>query len=66
MHTKIHGLHNFECDACGEVLETDTKDWTEALRIMRSSDWRANQIGKDWVHTCFGCTEEADRERRKR
>lgn len=66
MHTKIHGRHHFECDSCGEVLDTDTKDWTEALRIMREQNWRARQIGNDWVHSCFGCAEPDARNTRAR
>ena len=66
MLTKIHGKFQCECDACGETLETETADFAEALRIMRSADWQARKLGQDWVHTCFGCTGEADRERRAR
>jgi hypothetical protein len=66
MLTHIHGRHVFECDACGETLETETKDFSEALRIMRSAEWRARQVGSDWVHTCFGCAEEGDRNARAR
>lgn len=66
MLTKIHGHHQFECDACSDTLATNTRDFAEALRIMRASDWRARQIGQDWVHTCFGCADEADHARRAR
>ena len=55
MRTKIYGKHVFECDACGETLETDTEDFAGALQIMRSAKWQSQQIGSDWVHTCFGC-----------
>ncbi len=63
MMTKIHGKHTVECDACGDTLETDTADFAEALRIMRSADWQARKIGQDWVHTCFGCKDEGERHR---
>lgn len=66
MLTKIHGKHCFECDNCGDTLESDTDDFPDALRIMRSQNWQAKKIGQDWVHTCFGCTETEARNERAR
>lgn len=65
MLTKIHGKHCFECDSCADTLSTDTTDFTEALKIMRQENWQARKIGTDWVHTCFGCDEEAREAHRK-
>jgi hypothetical protein len=66
MLTKIHGKHVFECDRCNETLETDTADFNGALRILRGADWRSHQIGRDWVHTCFGCATDADAPARRK
>lgn len=66
MKTRIHGKHVFECDACGDSLETDTSDWREALQAMRDTDWQARQIGSDWIHTCNACKEPREREGRAR
>jgi hypothetical protein len=55
MLARIHGKIQFECDACGASLDTETSDFTEARRILRDRDWRTQQIGSDWVHTCDGC-----------
>lgn len=66
MLTRIHGKYVFECDACGDTLETETKDFNEALRIMRDANWRAQQVGSDWVHSCFGCADGEPRNDRAR
>lgn len=66
MLDRQHGKIVVECDACGETLETDTKDFSEALRIMRAADWQARKLGQDWIHTCFGCAEKSEREERAR
>jgi hypothetical protein len=44
----------FECDACGECLYTECRDFVEALYSMRTNDWTAIKIGDVWVHNC-GC-----------
>lgn len=66
MIDRQHGKIIFECDACGEVLETDTSDFTAALTAMRAAQWRAAPFGKDWVHTCNGCADTAERKNRAR
>lgn len=53
----------FECDACGEVLDTETDHFNEALRILRNAGWRAVKVGQDWVHTCFACVGADDQQR---
>ena len=47
----------FECDACGEVLETEEKEFSEAKRRLDAADWRARKVGSDWIHTCPDCVE---------
>lgn len=66
MMDRQHGNFIFECDACGATLDTDTRDFNEALGIMRRANWRASPIGKDWVHTCDGCAEKTQRDARAR
>lgn len=55
MLDRQHNNLIFECDSCSEVLETETRDFSEALRLMRNAGWRAAKIGVDWVHTCAQC-----------
>lgn len=45
----------FECDGCGEVLETGTGDFSSALNLMRRERWRAVKFGEDWNHYCPDC-----------
>lgn len=52
---RIHGNVVFECDACGEELDTETPDFASALVMMRAEDWRARKFGQDWVHSCPDC-----------
>jgi hypothetical protein len=55
MLTRLHGKINIECDACGEVLDTETRDFNEALQVMRAEGWVAEKIGDDWSHYCPAC-----------
>ena len=45
----------FECDACGEVLETDHSDVATAWRTAAKEEWESRKIGQDWVHGCPRC-----------
>ena len=43
----------FSCDACGEALETDTDDFTEANVQRRDAGWQAwKEVEGEWVHFC--------------
>jgi hypothetical protein len=55
MRIKIGTEIVFECDECGDNLETGTNDWDEALDYMRDNDWTAQKIDDVWCHFCFGC-----------
>lgn len=47
-----HGKIVFECDACGDTLETDTNDFNEANTARRDAGWLAEKVGRDWLHFC--------------
>jgi hypothetical protein len=49
------GVILFECDSCDEVLDTETKDFDEALANLRRAEWSARKIGRDWIHGCPKC-----------
>lgn len=50
------GQYVFECDACGDTLETDTDDFNEANTSRRDFGWLAEKVGRDWLHFCSeGC-----------
>ena len=45
----------FVCDTCETRLETDTDVWADALAISKREGWKAEKVGKDWVHGCSRC-----------
>jgi hypothetical protein len=45
----------FVCDACNEVLETNTSDWDSALNMLRRQHWRSRKEDDEWVHYCDKC-----------
>ena len=49
----------FECDGCGEVLETATSNFDSALNMMRREGWRAVCAGNVWSHFCASCGRKA-------
>lgn len=50
-----HGDVVFECDGCGEVLETDTADFGSALNMLKREGWRARKFDNVWQHYCGAC-----------
>ncbi|CCE05822.1 hypothetical protein BRAS3843_1480053 [Bradyrhizobium sp. STM 3843] len=49
----------WQCDSCEDVLETGTPDFDDARAIMQRKQWKAQKIGRDWIHACPEC--EIDR-----
>ena len=45
----------FECDTCGEVLESGTADFGSAWNHAKREGWRTRKIGTEWVHACSKC-----------
>jgi predicted RNA-binding Zn-ribbon protein involved in translation (DUF1610 family) len=45
----------FECDQCGEALESETSDFSFAWNQAKRDGWRAKKIGAEWVHECPNC-----------
>ena len=47
----------FECDICGEVLETNTKEFDEAIDTLRNEGWISKRSVDDdtWAHFCPEC-----------
>lgn len=45
----------FECDACGEVFESEDSDFNSAWNQAQRDGWRVKKIGTDWVHSCGRC-----------
>ena len=49
------GEYIFECDVCGDVLNTDDRDFNAARDALTNSGWKARKIGSDWCHSCPAC-----------
>lgn len=62
MMDKQKGDFVFECDSCGQSLETEQADFNTAINMMRRAGWTARKHGKDWVHGCDGCGNPAGKE----
>ena len=45
----------FECDECGESLESETSDFNSAWNLAKRDGWRAKKIGTEWCHECPNC-----------
>lgn len=45
----------FECDTCGETLESGTSDFNSAWNQAKRDGWRAKKVGTEWVHECPNC-----------
>lgn len=45
----------FECDGCGEVLETKRSDIDAANQVRKDQGWVARPEGSEWKHYCPGC-----------
>lgn len=55
MIDRQHGMIFIECDACGEVFESETDDFGLAWNAAKTQGWRTKKIGQDWIHACPTC-----------
>jgi hypothetical protein len=42
----------FECDSCGDVLETEEREFDEANTVRRDAGWTAEKFASEWAHRC--------------
>jgi hypothetical protein len=50
---RIRGKINFVCDVCGNVLDTGSNEWKDAMAKMRADGWRSKKFeGEVWAHYC--------------
>jgi Fe2+ or Zn2+ uptake regulation protein len=45
----------FQCDECGEVLETNTNDFDSARNLLKRERWAVEKIDGEWEHYCSNC-----------
>lgn len=48
----------FECDDCGEIMDSGTADFADALEELRKEGWRPVQREGVWEHMCSDCQSE--------
>lgn len=56
------GVISFECDGCGDVLDTGERDFVEAKSQLDSEAWTARESppgSRVWQHYCQTCTRRA-------
>lgn len=49
------GKIEISCDVCGQVRETGTDEWDVAWGAAKRDGWKAEKVGKDWLHSCEDC-----------
>jgi len=59
--TRDHGDFVFECDSCGNALETNEDDFNVAISALKREGWKSAKSGSSWKHICPDCTQEEDR-----
>lgn len=52
-----HGDITFECDSCGETLDTNDDDWNVAWNMAKRDGWTSRKIAGEWEHSCLTCNE---------
>jgi hypothetical protein len=61
--TRTYGDIEFECDNCGDSIETHTDDFTDALNFAKGEGWSARPVDGVWKHFCDAtCLEEGTSE----
>jgi hypothetical protein len=48
----------WECDGCGDTLETETDDFDIARDMLKSEQWTTAKHGGEWVHFCPDCRDQ--------
>lgn len=62
-----NGRYVFECDTCGNTLETGAREWGDAINALRDGGWTAvptDDSLQDWQHRCPDCRFNKGRSRR--
>lgn len=57
--TRNYGYIVFECDDCGETLETSVKEFYLAPEDAKQAGWRISKTNGKWTHRCPDCDDTA-------
>jgi len=55
MIDRQHGQVVFECDDCGQTLETGESDFGDAMNAYKDEGWRSKKERTGWLHLCPDC-----------
>ena len=59
MIVRENGKIVFCCDMCSDTIDTEEKDFAEALKIARKIGWLfMKDGGNGWAHICPTCNGE--------
>lgn len=56
--TRFYGKVAFECDGCGDSIETTDADFQAAVDHIKSEGWEPRKRGEAWSHFCPDCKDE--------
>jgi hypothetical protein len=53
---RVKRVVHFECDDCGETLDSETTDFDTAWQFAKAEGWKAYDADeRGWVHYCPDC-----------
>lgn len=47
--------HQYSCDKCGEILDTEQESFGDALDTMKREGWTPRLSNGQWRHYCGDC-----------
>lgn len=50
-----HGCIQFECDTCGDTLNTGELDFRDAKQVLDGDRWQTKKEDDEWAHYCPSC-----------
>ena len=53
-----HGELSFECDSCGDLLDTGMTEFDAAFAYAKREGWRVVRTEGEWQHRCPDCEDE--------
>lgn len=56
MLEREHGDIIWQCDGCGELLDTNTADFDAARNMLTRNQWLTKRASDGWQHFCSDCS----------
>lgn len=59
--SRYHGDIVFTCDECeSEELDSNTKDFEEAIEVLKMNSWIYLKEDDEWKHVCPDCAGDVE------